>query len=539
MSRFIAIANQKGGVGKTTTTVNLAASLARFGQRVLVLDMDPQGNASSGLGVAANAMHRGIYEVLNGSMSVEEAITAQASPGVDLLPSGQRLIGAEVELVSALARERILEKGIQDIRDEYDILLADCPPSLGLLTVNTLTAADTVLIPMQCEYYALEGLTQLLNTIKLIQQALNPRLEIEGILLTMFDARLNLSHEVAEETRKFFPGRVYETVIPRNVRLSEAPSFGKPVLEYDPECAGAQFYLKLAREVLNLPEDAEPIALPDRETSAATDDGAEPAHVEAANDSARGEVAPLTEDVPAIQADVHSEGSGEVAISGAMHPDPVPLGIEAEPVPDPVLDRDALEVAEIAARFTQADPIPNPSDALPHPVGLKESSEDEPTPLEPGAHETASVDPEHSAVSPATPDVAPQEVALATPNVAPQEVALATPDVAPQELDPAHYDDQAMGFSPPEETEQPVALSTDDLADDVLTLPEDSIVLAEEIAAPEPAPNAGENQDYDRTAQQPQAHESETPDPDARYDDLQPMTTQDAHHPQEELVSHD
>jgi chromosome partitioning protein len=517
VSRFIAIANQKGGVGKTTTTVNLAASLARFGQRVLVLDMDPQGNASSGLGIAANAMHRGIYEVLTGSMSVEEAVTAQASPGVDLLPSGQRLIGAEVELVSALARERILEKGIQAIRDEYDILLADCPPSLGLLTVNTLTAADTVLIPMQCEYYALEGLTQLLNTIKLIQQALNPRLEIEGILLTMFDARLNLSHEVAEETRKFFPGRVYETVIPRNVRLSEAPSFGKPVLEYDPECAGAQFYLKLAREVLNLPEDAEPIALPDMETSAATDDGAEQAHLEAATESLRGEAAPLTEDVPAIQADLHSEGSGEGAISGAMHPAPGPDGIEAEPVSDPALDRDALEVAEIAARFTQA------------------------------------VDLEAHAMSPATPDVAPQEVALPTPDVALQEhapptpdvalqeVALPTPDVAPQELDPvlAHNDDQAMGFSPPEDNEQPVALSTDDLADDVLTLPEDSIVLAEEIVVPEPAPYAGENQSYDATAHQPQAHASETPDPDARYNDLQPMTTQDAHHPQEELVSHD
>jgi chromosome partitioning protein len=255
VSRFIAIANQKGGVGKTTTTVNLAASLASFGQRVLVLDMDPQGNASSGLGVAANALHRGVYEVLMGSMPVQEAVWAQASPGVDLLPSGQRLIGAEVELVSALARERILEKNIQPIKDNYDILLADCPPSLGLLTVNTLTAADTVLIPMQCEYYALEGLTQLLNTIKLIQHALNPRLEIEGILLTMFDARLNLSREVAEEARKFFPGRVYETAIPRNVRLSEAPSFGKPVLQYDPECSGAQFYLKLAREVLKLPED--------------------------------------------------------------------------------------------------------------------------------------------------------------------------------------------------------------------------------------------------------------------------------------------
>ena len=257
MSRFIAIANQKGGVGKTTTAVNLAASLAQLGQRILVLDMDPQGNASSGFGVSANSLQRGVYEVLMGSAPIEEAIYRQASPGLDLLPSGQRLIGAEVELVSALARERILEKSIHPIRDQYDIFIADCPPSLGLLTVNTLTAADSVLIPIQCEYYALEGVTQLMNAIRLIQQALNPRLDIEGILLTMFDARLNLSREVMEEARKFFSGKVYETVIPRNVRLSEAPSFGKPVLQYDPECAGAQFYLKLAREVLGLPPDAD------------------------------------------------------------------------------------------------------------------------------------------------------------------------------------------------------------------------------------------------------------------------------------------
>ena len=255
MSRFIAVANQKGGVGKTTTTVNLAASLASHGHRILVLDMDPQGNAGSGLGVASNELENGVYEALTLDLPLEDAIVPTVVPGVDLLPSGQRLIGAEVELVPMPERERILSRALAPVRDRYDYLLADCPPSLGLLTVNTLTAADSVLIPIQCEYYALEGLTQLLNAIRLIQQALNPRLDIEGILLTMYDSRLNLSREVAEEARKFFTGRVYETIIPRNVRLSEAPSFGKPVLLYDPECAGSQCYLHLAGEILSLPGD--------------------------------------------------------------------------------------------------------------------------------------------------------------------------------------------------------------------------------------------------------------------------------------------
>jgi len=250
VSRMIAIANQKGGVGKTTTTVNLAAALAARGQRVLVVDMDPQGNAGSGFGVSSNDMEKGIYEILTDGFPAAEAVLETTVPGVSLLPSGQRLFGAEVELVTALERERILRRQLEPIRQAYDYLLADCPPSLGLLTVNTLAAADSVLMPIQCEYYALEGLTQLLNTIRLIQQALNPQLEIEGILLTMFDARLNLSREVAEEARKFFEGRVYETVIPRNVRLSEAPSYGKPVLTYDPTCIGSQCYIQLGDEIL-------------------------------------------------------------------------------------------------------------------------------------------------------------------------------------------------------------------------------------------------------------------------------------------------
>lgn len=258
MSRMIAVANQKGGVGKTTTTVNLAASLADLGNRVLVLDMDPQGNAGSGFGIQANALDRGIYEVLTDSLEAEAAVMETTVPGVDLIPSGQRLIGAEVELVPEANRETVLRRRLAPLRDRYRYVLADCPPSLGLLTVNTLAAADSVLMPIQCEYYALEGLTQLLNAVRLIQQSLNPKLDIEGILLTMYDARLNLSREVAAEARQFFTGRVYETVIPRNVRLSEAPSFGMPVLAYDRTCAGAQCYLQLAQEVMALEKELVP-----------------------------------------------------------------------------------------------------------------------------------------------------------------------------------------------------------------------------------------------------------------------------------------
>jgi chromosome partitioning protein len=255
---MIAIANQKGGVGKTTTAVNLAASLADLGRRVLVLDMDPQGNAGSGFGIQANVLDKGIYEVLTDSLEPEGAVIETAIPGVDLIPSGQRLIGAEVELVPQPDRETVLKRRMGPLRDRYAYVLVDCPPSLGLLTVNTLTAADSVLMPIQCEYYALEGLTQLLNAIRLIQQSLNPKLDIEGILLTMYDARLNLSREVAAEARRFFSGRVYETAIPRNVRLSEAPSYGMPVLAYDRACPGAQCYLQLAQEVMALEKELVP-----------------------------------------------------------------------------------------------------------------------------------------------------------------------------------------------------------------------------------------------------------------------------------------
>jgi chromosome partitioning protein len=235
--------------------VNLAASLADLGHRVLVLDMDPQGNAGSGFGIQANQLSQGIYEVLTDTLAPQAVVLETSVAGVDLIPSGQRLIGAEVELVSQPDRETVLKRRLASLRDRYPYILIDCPPSLGLLTVNTLVAADSVLMPIQCEYYALEGLTQLLNAIRLIQQSLNPKLDIEGILLTMYDARLNLSREVAAEARKFFSGRVYETTIPRNVRLSEAPSYGMPVLAYDRTCAGAQSYLQLAQEVMALEKE--------------------------------------------------------------------------------------------------------------------------------------------------------------------------------------------------------------------------------------------------------------------------------------------
>ncbi|OGF24696.1 MAG: sporulation initiation inhibitor Soj [Candidatus Eisenbacteria bacterium RBG_19FT_COMBO_70_11] len=251
MGRVITIASQKGGVGKTTTAISLGSCIAQESRRVLVIDIDPQGNASSGLGINGNDQQVTIYETLIGHAELRQAIVPTALANLDLVPSGQRLSGAEVELVGMMAREPRLKSCLSSLREEYDFVLIDSPPSLGLLTVNALTASDSVLIPLQCEYLALEGLTQLIGAIRLIQDHLNPALRIEGVLLTMFDARLNLSQQVADEARKFFSDRVYKTMIPRNVRLSEAPSFGKPIVLYDPHSTGAESYRELAREVLD------------------------------------------------------------------------------------------------------------------------------------------------------------------------------------------------------------------------------------------------------------------------------------------------
>jgi chromosome partitioning protein len=251
LGKVVAIANQKGGVGKTTTAVNLSSCLALGEKSTLLVDMDPQGNATSGLGVEKDKLEKSIYEVLIRDLPAREALVKTEFPLLNILPSNINLVGAEVELVNMNAREKRLSSALESIKEEYEFILIDSPPSLGLLTINTLTAADSVLIPIQCEYYALEGLGQLLNTIKLVQRSLNRDLELEGVLLTMYDSRLNLTKQVEEETRKYFGDKVYKTVIKRNVKLSEAPGFGKPIILYDILSQGAENYLSLTKEMLN------------------------------------------------------------------------------------------------------------------------------------------------------------------------------------------------------------------------------------------------------------------------------------------------
>ncbi len=250
MARVIAIANQKGGVGKTTTTVNLSACLAVKGKRVLTIDIDPQGNTTSGLGIDKTEVRESIYDVIINDVPLQETVLSTKIETLGISPSNIHLAGAEVELVSVISREMRLKTAISSVKSQYDYILIDCPPSLGLLTVNALTAADTILVPIQCEYYALEGLSQLMNTVRIVQKHLNPALKVEGVVLTMFDARTNLSIQVVEEVKKYFGNQVYRTIIPRNVRLSEAPSFGLPIILYDAKSRGAESYMELADEVI-------------------------------------------------------------------------------------------------------------------------------------------------------------------------------------------------------------------------------------------------------------------------------------------------
>ncbi len=253
MGKAIAIFNQKGGVGKTTTNINLAACLAIKGKRILILDIDPQGNTTSGMGISKKGLEKTMYEVLiDDQVSPEDAILKTGIENLDIIPASVQLAGAEIELVQLEAREKRLKKALDKIRGKYDYLFIDCPPSLGLLTINSLTAVDSVLIPIQCEFYALEGVSQLMSTIDLVKKNMNPAIEIQGVILSMFDGRTNLSIQVVEEVKKYFREKVYTTVIPRNVRLAEAPSYGLPITIYDPKSKGAEAYVDFATEFLEL-----------------------------------------------------------------------------------------------------------------------------------------------------------------------------------------------------------------------------------------------------------------------------------------------
>ena len=250
MGRVIAISNQKGGVGKTTTSINLSACLAEKGKKVLVIDIDPQGNTTRGLGLNKDELDATVYDLMINYTEIWDCISPSVVDGVSVIPSDRDLAGAEIELDGIKEREYILKKEVDKVKDKYDFVIIDCPPSLGLLTINGLTAASSVIIPIQCELYALEGVTMLMNTIQLVQRNLNPALKLEGVLMTMYDSRTNLSQEVVNEVSKYFKTKMYQTIIPRNVRLSEAPSHGQPVIDYDSKSKGAQVYMDLADEVI-------------------------------------------------------------------------------------------------------------------------------------------------------------------------------------------------------------------------------------------------------------------------------------------------
>ena len=254
MGKIISIFNQKGGVGKTTTTINLAAYIGSMGKKVLTVDIDPQGNTSSGLGIDKDKLEYSMYDVIMG-MSPEKVIVKTKVENLDILPSKVELAGAEIELTAKMSRETKVKDAILKVKDDYDYIFIDCPPSLGLLTINSLTASDSVLIPIQCEFYALEGVKQLMNTIQLIKKSLNSKLEIQGVVMSMFDGRTRLSIEVVEEVKKYFKGKVYSTIIPRNVKLAEAPSYGMPIMLYDKSCKGAEAYMELAQEFLEYDND--------------------------------------------------------------------------------------------------------------------------------------------------------------------------------------------------------------------------------------------------------------------------------------------
>ncbi len=251
MGRIIAIANQKGGVGKTTTSINLSSCIAAKGKKVLVIDMDPQGNTTSGYGIEKNELENTIYELIMGDCTVEDCILKNVMPNVSVLPSNVNLAAAEIELIGVKDKDFILKNEIDWVRDNYDFIIIDCPPSLNLLTVNAMTTADSVLVPIQCEYYALEGLSQLIHTVNLVKERLNPDLDMDGVVFTMYDSRTNLSNQVVDNVKSNLKQKVYDTLIPRNIRLAEAPSYGQPINVYDPKSAGSESYMALAEEVIH------------------------------------------------------------------------------------------------------------------------------------------------------------------------------------------------------------------------------------------------------------------------------------------------